>query len=54
MRVPSSNDTKVQGIWGVSADPGHVGALAGVQLGRGFGENGFAIGKLVAFRQSTE
>lgn len=27
----------------LSADPGHVGALAWVQFGWGFGENGLAI-----------
>lgn len=33
------------------ADPGHVGALAGGQLGRGLREDGLAIFELLAFRQ---
>lgn len=37
-----------------SADPGHVGPLAGVQLGRGFGETSIAILELLALRQVLE
>lgn len=47
-------DDVIVAVGRLGADPGHVGALAGIQLGRGLEEDGLAVLEFLAFRQGFE
>ena len=51
---PLGEDDVIVAVRRLGADPGHVGALAGVDLGWGFEEDGFAVLEFLAFWQGLE
>lgn len=47
-------DDVIVAVGRLGADPGHVGPLAGMELGRGLEEDGLAVLEFLAFRQGLE